>query len=197
MITLKRTVDFAPVASSADIHSSQIEWFLNASASIQPIQRPFKPDGAQDLGDIWRRMPARLPRQNTHLAKPNAMMWFHIPLPEAYNPADHTGFDNEALDVGVQLDAAGNSPHNSGFFYNGIKEAFEVDDASNEEIEWFDQPKSAEVKVLSHGHCHITDRCRRSDGIWYVRCSCRWLILLKSQPGCALTGAPPTLATVN
>jgi len=94
------------------------------------------------------------------------MMWFHIPLPEAYNAADTSGFDGEELDVGSQLDWAGNSDHNSGFFYNAIKEAFEVE--SGDDVEWFGDAKVAEVKVLSHGHCHMTDRCRRVDGIWYV-----------------------------
>ena len=135
---------------------------------MKPIERPFHPDGGEDLGNIWRasrRGPSRLsPRAN--LAKPNAMMWFHIPLPEAYNPADHAGFDGEELNVGDQLDESGASKHNSGFFYNGLKEAFETGGTDSDET-WYDSPKVTEVKVTSHGHCHNTDRCRRVDGIWW------------------------------
>ena len=100
----------------------------------------------------------------TKLAKPNAMMWFHIPLAEAYNQADVAGFEGEILDVGSESGDPGNSKHNSGFFYNGVKEAFEVEGGG--EVEYFGEAKTTEVKVLSHGHCHNTDRCRRVDGIW-------------------------------
>ncbi|WWD21674.1 hypothetical protein CI109_106160 [Kwoniella shandongensis] len=152
------------------IKTSQIDWYRNVSTSIKPIERPFQPDGVDDLGHIWstrsRSRSSRLrPRAEKTLAKPNAMMWFHIPLPEAYNDADTAGFDGEVLDVGSQLDGEGSSKHNSGFFYNGIKAAFETEDTNNENG-WYSTANKAEVKVLSHGHCHNTDRCRRTDGIW-------------------------------
>ena len=107
--------------------------------------------------------PARLPsqpRQKT-LAKPNAIMWFHIPLQEAYNPPDHAGSNDDELMVGSFDDGKGSSKTNSGFFYNGIKEAFEADVAGD----MMSSPVS-EVKVLGHGHTHNTDMCRRVDGIW-------------------------------
>ncbi|EIW71023.1 hypothetical protein M231_07534 [Tremella mesenterica] len=146
------------------LKTSQIDWFRNVSSSIKPISRPFQPDGAEDLGKIWNR-PNEKERRSTKLAKPNAMMWFHIPLPEAYNPPDRSGFDDEELDLGVQLDKSGASKHNSGFFYNAIKESYEKGGTDQDE-DWFDSPKVSEVKVLSHGHCHNTDRCRRVDGVW-------------------------------
>ncbi|WVQ98259.1 hypothetical protein IAU59_005382 [Kwoniella sp. CBS 9459] len=165
------------------IKASQLEWYRNVSSSIKPIARPFHPDGADDLGHIWRRnRPARLRADGSSggqtLAKPNAMMWFHIPLPEAYADADVAGFDAESLDMGVQLDGQGNSKHNSGFFYNAIKASFEVDqdadDDPEEEADLTDEllggsessKMKSEVKVLSHGHCHNTDRCRRVEGVW-------------------------------
>lgn len=135
------------------IKPSQIDWFKNVSASVKPIERPFRPDGGADLGHIWGR--SRFARQEErHLAKPNAMMWFHIPLPEAYNDADMA--DGEVLDVGDQLDGSGASKHNSGFFVSGIKQALQTDD----------ETKIVEVKIISNGHCHNTDRCRRVDGVW-------------------------------
>ncbi|WVQ69479.1 uncharacterized protein L199_007698 [Kwoniella botswanensis] len=159
------------------LKESQIEWYRNVSASIKPISRPFQPDGGWDLGDIWpskrsTSKPSRITRQDEEndndktLAKPNAMMWFHIPLPEAYMDADHPDFLSEdrmeSLDVGVNMDGQGNSKHNSGFFYNAIKVTYEYDD----EEEGQTGRRKSEVKVLSHGHNHNTDRCRRTDGIW-------------------------------
>ena len=145
------------------IQPSQIEWYTNTSSHIQPIERPFRPDGASDLGHVWakRARPIRLPRQDDkRLAKPNAMMWFHIPLPEAYDPADRNSEDGTELSLGEQLDGAGNSKHNSGMLHDGIKAALEtIDDGQT-------STPTTEVKVLSHGHCHNTDRCRRVQGVW-------------------------------
>ncbi|ORX34309.1 Metallo-dependent phosphatase-like protein [Kockovaella imperatae] len=137
------------------IKESQIDWYKAQSEAIKPIERPFRPDGASDLGKIWRR---RNTRQIRTLAKPNAMMFFHIPLPEAYGPADISGYDGDELDVGDQLDGQGNSKQNSGFFHDAIKATYEAESE--------DGTPTAEIKVLSHGHCHNTDRCRRSEGIW-------------------------------
>lgn len=147
------------------IKQSQIDWFLNTSSTIKPIERPFQPDGTADLGHIWqkRSTPSRISRQDAErrLAKPNAIMWFHIPLPEAYEPADKDTTSGNDLDVGDQIDGAGSSKHNGGFFNNGIKQAFETSGPDHDTT-----MPTAEVKVLSHGHCHITDRCRRVNGIW-------------------------------
>jgi hypothetical protein len=90
------------------------------------------------------------------------MMWFHIPLPEAYDEPDTSSLTDEILQVGTHDDGKGSSKHNSGFFYNGIKEAFEADP-----VDGLVQPVS-EVKVLGHGHTHNTDMCKRVNGIWYV-----------------------------
>lgn len=128
------------------LKTSQIDWYRNVSSSIKPIERPFKPDGADDLSGIWSRrsQASRLPRDGSQtLAKPNAMMWFHIPLPEAYNDPDQSLMGE--LDVGVQMDVAGSSKHNSGFFYNAIKTTYD-----REEAEGYFSKKTAEVKVLSH-----------------------------------------------
>jgi hypothetical protein len=149
------------------LKQSQIDWYLNISSSIKPIERPFHPDGVADLGHVWRKRssPARIsrPRQaaDRHLAKPNAIMWFHIPLPEAYETADKDTGDGHDLNFGDQLDGMGSSKHNGGFFEHAIKQAFaslDSEDGTRVPI--------AEVKVLSHGHCHVTDRCRRINGIW-------------------------------
>lgn len=89
------------------------------------------------------------------------MMFFHIPLPEAYLAADLTKdkfYASGELDLGSQLDKEGASNHNGGFFTEAIKHSFEVDEGAESPV--------TQVKVLSHGHCHMTDRCRRVDGVW-------------------------------
>ena len=51
------------------------------SAAIDAIERPFTPDGAKDLGSVWARQAGGQVLPNARrLAKPNAMMFFHIPL---------------------------------------------------------------------------------------------------------------------
>ncbi|KAG8919269.1 hypothetical protein FRC01_001369, partial [Tulasnella sp. 417] len=88
------------------IKQSQIDWYKEQSALISPIERPFTPDGANDLGTVWK------PRQgDKRLAKPNALMFFHIPLPESYSPADVSG-SGETLFYGQQLDENGGPKKN-------------------------------------------------------------------------------------
>ncbi|KAL1413278.1 Phosphatase dcr2 [Vanrija albida] len=141
------------------IKPSQIDWFVNVSMGIKPIERPFRPNGAEDIGKVWTAK-RRLARQ-TMLARPNAMMFFHIPLPEAYLAADRTDdkfYPSGELDLGSQLDREGASNRNGGFFGQGIKHSFEIEEGGESAV--------TQVKVLSHGHCHMTDRCRRVDGVW-------------------------------
>ena len=61
------------------IHQSQIDWFLQESGSIDQIERPFLPDGAKDMGDVWKRQDQITPNTR-RLAKPNALMFYHIPM---------------------------------------------------------------------------------------------------------------------
>jgi len=97
------------------------------------------------------------------------MMFFHIPLPEAYDPGDRSPnrddemYTDGILDLGSQRDGSGAATTNSHLFSNGIQAALEVaaDDADAAGL-----PRVPEVKVLSHGHCHNTDRCRRVSGVW-------------------------------
>jgi len=81
------------------IRESQIDWFLQESgmrssllclsallmirlsASIDTIERPFTPDGTKDLGSVWKRQGVdQITPDTRRLAKPNALMFFHIPL---------------------------------------------------------------------------------------------------------------------
>jgi hypothetical protein len=139
---------------------SQIDWFLNTSASIKPIERPFTPDGVDDLGKIWKKKRQEKNRLETReqekiLAKPNAMMFFHIPLAESYSPVDFDEQAGEDMDIGTEIlgDAPGNSQHNGGFFENGLMKALAVPEDVRDGTST-NRNNEHEVKVVGHGHCH-------------------------------------------
>ncbi|KAF9266823.1 Metallo-dependent phosphatase [Marasmius fiardii PR-910] len=139
------------------IHQDQIDWFLQESSKIDPIERPFHPDGAKDLGNIWKRQDQVTPEAR-RLAKPNALMFFHIPLPEAYGPADRDPRTNWPLDIGIHdNEKPGNAKGNDGFFEKGLLKAMESDHVTSSALE---------VKAVANGHCHITENCRRVKGVW-------------------------------
>lgn len=149
---------------------SQIDWYRNASSHIQPISRPYRPESTGGWTP-WHRDAKNRIRQSTISAKPNAIMWFHIPLPEAYDDPDVDEAGRE-MDVGEVFDiGSGASKTNSHMLDNGILEQQAL--AEGEEGE------GPEVKVLAHGHCHLTERCRRVKGVWYVLFASS---LLKSVP---------------
>ena len=51
------------------------------SASIDSIERPFIPDGTKDIGSVWKRQGVdQITPDTRRLAKPNALMFFHMPL---------------------------------------------------------------------------------------------------------------------
>ncbi|KAI0642441.1 Metallo-dependent phosphatase [Trametes meyenii] len=142
------------------IRQDQIDWFLQESASIDIIERPFTPDKVKDLGDIWARQAGGqiLPGER-QLAKPNALMFFHIPLAESYSAADVDVKTGRILDVGEHdLEAPGAAKRQDGFFHKGLLQALESDHRAGR--------RAPEVKVVANGHCHITENCRRVKGVW-------------------------------
>ena len=92
------------------------------------------------------------------LAKPNALVFFHIPLPEAYDKADLDPKDQTPLDFGSQLDGKGASKINGHFFEQAIMKAKESEEG--------DGSRLPEVKVIGNGHSHASDYCRRISGVW-------------------------------
>ena len=89
-------LDFISPSEYDWIRQSQIDWFLQTSGrsyktvaypesnpnpvSINAIERPFKPDTGKDFGDLWARQGDQILPATRKLAKPNALMFFHIPL---------------------------------------------------------------------------------------------------------------------
>ena len=148
----------------------QIEWFLNTSSAIKPVERPFTPDGADDLGKVWTRRTDGGGKARYHaraqekiLAKPNAMMFFHIPLIESYEPIDVDEETGEEIDVGVQLggDGPGSSKTNGGFFEFGLLQAPSVPPEIKDVDVSSTLADQHEVKVVAHGHCHSESRAIR------------------------------------
>jgi len=90
------------------------------------------------------------------------LMFFHIPLPESYSPADTSKGSNRALDIGIHgQEAAGNAKSSDGFFEKGILKALESNHV-NANTGYGEK----EIKVISNGHCHVTENCRRVKGVW-------------------------------
>ncbi|CAK5267650.1 unnamed protein product, partial [Mycena citricolor] len=141
------------------IRKSQINWFLQQSAAVKPIQRPFHPDTGKDFGHVWARQGHdQVAPLAAKLAKPNAIMFFHMPLPETYNKAD-VGANGKPLDIGISgQEPNGNAKSNDGFFADGILKAMESDHVSS---------NLQEVKVIGNGHSHVTENCRRVKGVWF------------------------------
>ncbi|KAF9815990.1 hypothetical protein IEO21_04240 [Rhodonia placenta] len=142
------------------IHQDQINWFLQQSSWVDPIERPFTPDSGKDLGDVWKRQAAdQITPGAKRLAKPNALMFFHIPLQESYAAADVDPVTSKPLDVGMHdLEGQGSAKKQDGFFHKGILQAMESDHRAG--------GNAHEVKVVSNGHCHLTENCKRLKGVW-------------------------------
>jgi hypothetical protein len=121
--------------------------------------RPFHPDGAKDLGPISRKPVKRIPQSSPgdKLAKPPAMVFFHIPLQESYYAADTDTKTGKPLDVGQRLDGPGASKQNGGFFEKALLKVKASEDPNDKELE---------VKVVANGHSHLSDNCRRVKKIW-------------------------------
>lgn len=113
-------------------------------------------------------------------AKPNAMVFFHIPLQQAYTAEVDVGpSGRQRLLVGERLEGAGASKTDSGFFDQAILAQGELlaspsrgEGGTHIVDEFWDGESAAptegrpEVKVLSHGHCHLSSDCRRVKGVW-------------------------------
>ncbi|KAI0774766.1 Metallo-dependent phosphatase [Trametes elegans] len=142
------------------IRQNQIDWFLQESSSIDAVERPFTPDGAKDMGDIWaRQADDQVLPGSRRLAKPNALMFFHIPMAESYAAADVDPSTGRILDVGIHdLETPGSSKRQDGFFEKGLLQALESDHRAG--------GRATEVKVVANGHCHLTENCRRVKGVW-------------------------------
>ncbi|GAA5913525.1 hypothetical protein JCM8208_000701 [Rhodotorula glutinis] len=124
--------------------------------------------------------PTEIPTGPTALnpleAKPNAIVFFHIPLRTAYDAEIDVAPSGKRLRIGQRLEGDGASKTDSRFFEQAILAQGELpvsrDDTDTPVDAFWDGEASApttgrpEVKVLAHGHCHISSDCRRVKGVW-------------------------------
>ena len=147
--------------------------------SISPIVRPFTPDGGKDFGSVWARQ--QHPPSVQKLAKPNALMFFHIPLcvsfvlqggffshpvddlnsQKSYAEADIDPRTGQPLDIGTSdLEKKGSAKKTEGFFEKGLLRSLETQHRGAGGI--------PEVKVVGNGHSHgkapfvLCARCSKS-----------------------------------
>jgi hypothetical protein len=124
--------------------SRSVSWFLEQSSRVPMIQHPWKPDGGKDLSAVWTKRggKTRQATENRTLAKPNALMFYHIPIEETYSTPDVDVKSGKPLNVGEEMDPKGNPTKNGGMFENGLMKAHE------------NELGGREVKVVANGHCH-------------------------------------------
>ncbi|EPQ29764.1 uncharacterized protein PFL1_02437 [Pseudozyma flocculosa PF-1] len=88
------------------VHADQVQWFRRKIDARRPTLRPYRPDGAEDLGpQPWRRRRSAAEAvgrresgargeweadadQGQMLAAPPSILFMHIPVPEAFAPVD-------------------------------------------------------------------------------------------------------------
>lgn len=100
----------------------------------------------------------------------------HIPLQQAYSPKVDVSPSGKRLRIGERLEGDGASKTDSGFWQQGVLAQGELPAPRGEgdaPVDAFWDGEAAtpttgrpEVKVVAHGHCHITSDCRRVDGVW-------------------------------
>ncbi|KAH8925342.1 hypothetical protein BT69DRAFT_1295705 [Atractiella rhizophila] len=164
------------------IKQNQIDWYKRVSNEVTPILRPWSPsvlaDGDSTFG-LWgseedekpnadairikerrrskdRKLRRRAPQEERRMKKPNALMFFHIPIQEAYADPDVDPWNGEELMIGEKWEPEGSPAYNSGIFHNAILTQKEEKSPSS----------LPEVKALSFGHSHATSTCRRVSKVW-------------------------------
>lgn len=146
------------------IHPSQIQWFDRLSSGIKPQPRPYQPDTGLDLPPLWGAGEAEIQARETKMAKPPAILFQHIPIPEAFNGT-------------LDLDAGGN-----GMVFGERRETASLEGAQAR-AGFFDLLRvqgqqsrptpgtpggtgGRDVQVIAHGHMHLNADCRRIEGVW-------------------------------
>jgi hypothetical protein len=153
------------------IRKDQIDWFVTQSNKMKKILRPYKPDGGVDLpAQSWSSERAALEKtqeergggsgstwdagsaQGALLAKPNAITFVHIPLPEFFDSTTST------LKVGsdrMETSGARGAQGQRGFFDALLGQGLQG---------------HRDVRLVVSGHMHNNADCERieKDGqqIW-------------------------------
>ncbi|GAA95593.1 uncharacterized protein L969DRAFT_101695 [Mixia osmundae IAM 14324] len=151
---------------------SQLSWYRDTSSLVKTIMRPYRAPVMEDFPTITdgrqRKRRSRISRRQFDgqtLKKPNAMVFFHIPLIEAFDEPDKSE-NGEPLKMGVQLEGSGASNTNSHFLTEALLQQTEYGSRDAEDMQDIRGDILPEAKVLVHGHDHITERCARIKHIW-------------------------------
>ena len=138
------------------IKQDQIDWFLDQSNQIELLPRPFIPLSKGEDGTIYNdNVNSDINDVNQTPMKANGMVFAHIPLREYYD--SDPDLDENAKPIegwGSRIDMDGASQINSGFFNTANTRLRNGLNAVNE------------IKVIAHGHCHVTDDCKLIEGTW-------------------------------
>lgn len=126
------------------LKESQIDWYKNTSAHQPKLLRPYWPseisrDRARDDSSTKLIRRQQVPRT---LRKPPAIMFFHIPVPEAYETADKNPETGGQLLFGNQKQGPMCPMKGVGFFERAV-------------LNTTDGAGETEVKVIANGHAHV------------------------------------------
>ncbi|TIB71223.1 Metallo-dependent phosphatase [Wallemia mellicola] len=135
------------------IRQNQINWFVKESDKIKLINRPFIPQKGEVYDDTHEKQ-KRIPQT---AQKANAIVFGHIPLREYYDNAadlDENMHPIQGWGRRGEEDGDGASSINGGFFNaaNGLLRDNETG--------------ANQIRVIAHGHCHLTDECKLIQGTW-------------------------------
>lgn len=153
------------------VHKDQIKWFEEKFSKIKEVLLPYRPDGAKDLAPqpwgkkgrdrVWDTGDADGSRT---MGRPPAVVFMHIPVPEAFNPVDKaappkilnptTTSPSNQLIVGDRQETATFAGAQS---QPGIFDLFTTLNTPSTQ---------GSIKLLVHGHMHLNSDCRRVNGLW-------------------------------
>ncbi|PLW52856.1 hypothetical protein PCANC_08713 [Puccinia coronata f. sp. avenae] len=137
------------------LKKSQIEWYKQESSRQPRVLRPYSPSPEYHAK-------AQSSDVEGQKQKPIGLMFFHIPLPEAYARADINPTTHGELVFGNQREAPLSAEVGDHFFQNAIL-ATSISDRHPPNSTTFEP----EIKVIANGHAHATDTCRKHQGVYH------------------------------
>ncbi|KAA1112778.1 hypothetical protein PGT21_009451 [Puccinia graminis f. sp. tritici] len=136
------------------LKKSQIEWYKTESSHQPRVLRPYETSAGY-------RDRAQSKENEGKKTKPVGLMFFHIPLPEAYAKADLNPKSRAELLFGNQREGPLNAEDGDQFFTNAIRTT-SISDAPSNSTSF-----EPEIKVIANGHAHATDTCRQHQGVYH------------------------------
>lgn len=138
------------------LKKSQVEWYRRESEQQPRVLRPFQP-----TDEYRQKLKSISSNDQAALSKPLGMMFFHIPLPEAYDRADVNTKTGGELVSGNQREKSMHAEDGDQFFQKAILTTSIRSSISQ------NQTFEPEIKVIANGHAHMTDTCRRHQGVYH------------------------------